>query len=351
MKRVKLWGAKLLLVAILLPISSDIYACTRVVYKGPNNTIITARSMDWKDDIMPNLWVFPRGIERNGEVGKTSAKWKSKYGSVIVSAFDAATADGMNEKGLVSNILWLEESQYPNFNPNGKEKAMSIALWAQYMLDNYATVKEAVNDFTKNPIVMVTDKTPGRTTLATVHLSISDAIGDNAILEYIDRKLNVYHDPSYTVLTNSPTYEKQLAIRDYWAALPGNQVLPGTGRSQDRFTRASYYATAVEQTDDIMVATGAAFSIIRNCSVPYGVHIENQPNLSSTKWRAVADQKNLIYYYEDPITLSPLWLDLKQIDFSEKTTVRKLDVSKRQQYFGLANTKLTKSEPFKFLGL
>lgn len=351
MKRIKLWSAKLLLAAMLLPISSDIYACTRVVYKGPNNTIITARSMDWKDDIVPNIWVFPRGMERNGEVGKTSAKWKSKYGSVIVSAFDAATADGMNEKGLVSNILWLEESQYPNFNPNGKEKAMSIALWAQYMLDNYATVKEAVNDFTKNPIVMVTDNTPGRTTLATVHLSISDASGDNAIFEYIDGKLNVYHDPSYTVLTNSPTYEKQLAIRDYWAALPGNQVLPGTGRSQDRFTRASYYSKAVEQTDDIMVATGAAFSIIRNSSVPYGVHIENQPNLSSTKWRAVADQKNLIYYYEDPITLSPLWLDLKQIDFSEKTTVRKLDVAKRQQYFGLANAKLTKSEPFKFLGL
>ncbi len=351
MKRIKLWGAKLALAMMLFPISSDIYACTRVVYKGPKNTIITARSMDWKDDIMPNIWVFPRGMERTGEVGPTSAKWKAKYGSVIVSAFDLATTDGMNEKGLVSNILWLEESQYPNFNPNGKEKAMSIALWAQYVLDNYATVNEAVTDLMKNPIVMVTANTPGRTTLATVHLSISDATGDNAIFEYTDGKLNVYHDPSYTVLTNSPTFEKQLAIRDYWAALPGNQVLPGTGRSQDRFTRASYYATAVDQSDDPKVAVGAAFSVIRNCSVPYGVHIADQPNLSSTKWRSVADQKNLVYYYEDPLSLTPLWLDLKKIDFGEKSSVRKIDVSKSQQYMGLANDKLTKAVPFKFLGV
>jgi choloylglycine hydrolase len=35
-------------------------ACTRVVYKGPNGTILTARSMDWKEDILTNLWIFPR---------------------------------------------------------------------------------------------------------------------------------------------------------------------------------------------------------------------------------------------------------------------------------------------------
>jgi len=351
MKKWKIWAANLVLAAFLLPVASDAYACTRVVYKGPNNTIITARSMDWKDEIDPNIWVFPRGMERTGEVGKASAKWKSKYGSVIVSAFDIATTDGMNEKGLVANILWLVESQYPDYDPNGKQKGMSLSIWAQYVLDNYATVAEAVTDLQKNPVAVVTANTPGRTTLATVHLTMSDTKGDNAVLEYIDGKLVVYHDPSYTVVTNSPTYEKQLAIRDYWAFLPGNQVLPGTGRSEDRFARASYYATAVDQSDDPMVAVGAAFSVIRNCSVPYGVHIEGYPNLSSTKWRTVSDQKNLLYYYEDPLTLSPLWLDLKTLDFSEKNKVKKLDVSKRQQYFGLANNQLVESKPFQFMGI
>lgn len=329
----------------------DVKACTRVVYKGPNNTVLTARSMDWKEEIMPNIWVFPRGVVRTGEVGKASAKWKSKYGSVITSAFDIATTDGMNEKGLVANILWLVESQYPEYNPNGKDKGLSLSLWAQYTLDNFATVEEAVREFQANPVIIVTANTPGRTTLATVHLTLSDSKGDNAVLEYIDGKLVVYHDPSYTVVTNSPTYDKQLAINDYISYLPGNKVLPGTGRSEDRFARAKYYATAVEQSDDIKVALGATFSVIRNCSVPYGVHIDGEPNLSSTRWRTVSDQKNLVYYYEDPLSLTPLWIDLKDIDFSQGGEVKKLDVSKSQQYAGNVNEKLVDSKAFKFLGI
>jgi choloylglycine hydrolase len=53
-------------------------ACTRVVYKGPENNVITARSMDWKDEIDANLWAFPRGMQRDGNVGANSIKWTSK---------------------------------------------------------------------------------------------------------------------------------------------------------------------------------------------------------------------------------------------------------------------------------
>ena len=51
---------------------SNVYACTRVVYQGLNGTVITARSMDWKDYIPANLWVIPRGMGGNGEVGSSS---------------------------------------------------------------------------------------------------------------------------------------------------------------------------------------------------------------------------------------------------------------------------------------
>ncbi len=88
-------------------LSPQVDACTRVVYKGPENTVITARSMDWKDEIDANIWVFPRGLDRSGNVGNASEKWTSKYGSVIASAWDIATTDGMNEKGLVANVSWL----------------------------------------------------------------------------------------------------------------------------------------------------------------------------------------------------------------------------------------------------
>ncbi len=45
--------------------------CTRVVYSGSNGMVATGRSMDWKTDMHSNLWVFPRGMKRNGETGRT----------------------------------------------------------------------------------------------------------------------------------------------------------------------------------------------------------------------------------------------------------------------------------------
>ncbi len=86
-------------------------ACTRVVYQGPEGNTITARSMDWKTEIPANLWIWPRGTARAGEAGTSSISWKSTYGSVITSSWDIAASDGMNEKGLVGNLLWLVESQ------------------------------------------------------------------------------------------------------------------------------------------------------------------------------------------------------------------------------------------------
>ncbi|GFN29551.1 hypothetical protein ADE_52490 [Achromobacter denitrificans] len=47
-------------------------ACTRFVYHGAGEQVITARSMDWKVDVGTNLWVFPRGMERSGEAGPNS---------------------------------------------------------------------------------------------------------------------------------------------------------------------------------------------------------------------------------------------------------------------------------------
>ena len=72
-----------------------------------------------------------------------------------------------------------------------------------------------------------------------LHLS-SDASGDSAIFQYVGAKLQIYHDRSYQVMTNSPTFDKQLALNDYWEEIGGLTMLPGTNRSADRFARASF---------------------------------------------------------------------------------------------------------------
>lgn len=332
-----------------LGFNQDAKACTRVVYKGSDNLILTARSMDWKSDIESNIWAFPRGMEREGLVGPNSAKWKSKYGSVITAAYDICSTDGINEKGLVANLLWLVESEYPVRDLS--VKGLSISLWAQYVLDNYATVAEAVADLKKNPIQVLTAQVPGEDRLATLHMSISDATGDNAIFEYLDGKLVIHHSPTYQVLTNSPTFDKQLALTEYWEQIGGTVMLPGTNRAADRFVRASFYTHAIPVTNSEVIGVASIFSVIRNCSVPFGISTPDQPNIASTRWRTVADSKHNRYFFESALTPNTFWLDLKDIDFKEGAPVKKLNLTKGEVYSANAVKSLVNSKPFVFMGL
>lgn len=329
----------------------EAHACTRVVYIGPEQTVLTGRTMDFSIDIPANLWLFPRGMERHGQVGPNSLRWVSRYGSIAASSWDIATPDGMNEKGLVANLLWLVQSEYPSFDKESGETGLTIAAWAQYVLDNYATVGETVESLRKEDFVVVTDFIPGTDKFTTVHLSISDATGDSAILEYVDGRLEIHHDSSYQVMTNDPLFEEQLAISSYWESIPGTIFLPGSNRASDRFVRASYYVNAIPQTSDPRLSVASVFSVIRNVSVPYGISTEGQPHISSTRWRVVADQKRLVYYFENVLTPNVLWVDLKQVNFSAGEPVRKLALDAGQVYAGNALEKFIETKPFEFQGL
>lgn len=344
----KMINAILLFCGILCLTAQNAYACTRAVYLGPLDTILTARSMDWDGPIGTNLWLFPRGIKHDGAAGIASLEWTSKYGSVIASAFDAATADGMNEKGLVANLLYLAESQYVKASQDDKRKTLSISLWAQYVLDNYATVADAVAELSKGTFYVVPTMTPdGRP--GQVHLSISDSSGDSAILEYVGGKLIIHHGRQYQVMTNSPTYEQQLTLNSYWKEIGGLVMLPGTSRAADRFVRASFYINAIPQTDNIVLALSGVFSVIRNVSAPLGLSTPNEPNIASTLWRSVSDQKNLRYYFESTHTPNVFWVDFKDVDFSDVKKIQKLTITNDTIYAGNVAKQFVETAAFNFL--
>lgn len=326
-------------------------ACTRLVYLGDNQDVITARSMDWKTDVATNLWVFPQGIAREGQAGRNSIRWTSRYGSVIASGYDISTTDGLNEAGLSANLLWLVESEYPQ-QRSGKP-GLAISLWAQYVLDNFATVAEAVAALEREPFSIVTDAVPGEARLATLHLSMSDATGDSAIVEYIGGRQVIHHDRAYQVMTNSPVFEQQLALNSYWQQIGGTVMLPGTNRSADRFARASFYVNAIPKSEDPVVALASVFSVIRNVSVPYGIATPGEPNISSTRWRTVADHKRRLYFFESALTPNTFWVDLNRIDFSRATgRILTLDLGpdQRNVFAGDALPQFRPSAPFAFLG-
>lgn len=48
------------------------FMCTRATYLGPEATVITTRTLDWLAPMGTNLWVYPRGLQRDGAAGPDS---------------------------------------------------------------------------------------------------------------------------------------------------------------------------------------------------------------------------------------------------------------------------------------
>ncbi len=333
-------------------------ACTRAVYLGTDEVVITGRSMDWSEDMQSNLWIFPRGLKRTGDAGPDSNKWTAKYGSLIVSCYEAGTADGMNEKGLVANVLYLVESDYGKIQNN--KPTLSIAAWAQYVLDNFANVNEAVEALQNEPFQVVAPVLPNGSP-AQLHLAVSDPTGDSAIFEYIEGKLVIHHGKQYQVMTNSPKFDDQLALNKYWSSIGGQIFLPGTSRAADRFARTSFLIGAIPKTIDMRYikavpkgtyenqAVASVMSVIRSISVPLGITTPGQPNISSTIWRTAADQKNKVYYFDSATSPDTFWIPFSDVDFSETAPIKKLNISGGKVYAGNAANYFVTAKPFEFL--
>jgi len=336
-------------------------ACTRVLYVAKDGTVVTGRSMDWGEDLKSNMWVLPRGMKRDGMGGKNSISWESKYGSLIVTGYDIGTADGMNEKGLVVSLLALVESDYGKPAEGGRVICMST--WAQYVLDNHATVAEAVADLRKESFRVQTVVLPtGRP--ANMHLAISDATGDSAVFEYIGGKLVIHQGKQYRVMTNSPTYDKQLAIMEYWQDAGGlEKSLPGTSRAADRFVRATYLLEAIPTEAKSQYISGVAgqnfhfqammsvLSVMRSVGTPLGIDIENQPWVSSTIWRTVSDSTNRIVMFDSAMTPATFWVKLGDLDLRPGAPVKKLELLGGRTYSGNVADRFVEARLFDFAAL
>jgi penicillin V acylase-like amidase (Ntn superfamily) len=322
-------------------------ACTRFVYQTASDGFIVGRSMDWMEDPGSDLYSFPRGMARNGGVGEGSIEWTSKYGSVIATLYGVATVEGMNDAGLVANTLYLAESDYGDAKASGKP-LISVGAWTQYVLDSYATVAEAVEALSQEPFAIVAPTLPNGSK-ATGHLALADASGDSAIFEYIGGRLVIHHGKQYTVMTNSPTFDQQLAINTYWKGINGLSFLPGTITSPDRFVRMSWALNAVPKQSDERLAVATAFSLIRAVSVPLGLADPEKPNIASTIWRSISDIGAKRYYFDSSYSPMIFWVDIEKLNLAAGAQPAKLDLKGRPILAGEVSAKFVPAEPFKFL--
>lgn len=303
--------------------SFDASACTRVSYISDHGDAFTGRTLDWKEEIPTNLYVMPRGIARTSFDDRDAIRWTSKYGSVVAVGYDLGVSEGMNEKGLAVNCLYLPGTEY-TFDGDTRKK-MSASVWVSYVLDNFATVSEAMTELRKDRFYIDAPVMPDGSQ-TTLHMALSDATGNNAIIEYIEGKLSVHEGKEYKVLTNLPPFHQQIAVEQYWASVGGLNFLPGTNRSQDRFARASFYVKAIPSDADHDLALAAVMGVLNNCSVPVGISIPDHPEISSTRWRSISDQGKKIYYFMTTLNPSIIWVNLNEFDLRPGARIMKLDL-------------------------
>ena len=344
--RKQLWRAGLAVAISMTLFIGPAYPCSRVLWNSNGQAVVVGRNMDWFEDMKTNLWVFPRGIERDGGAGKNSLKWTSKYGSLIASAYNIMTVDGINEKGLAVNPLWLAESDYGKRDES--VPGLSFTLATQYFLDNFETVADAVRFIETQPFQVVTGPMGSTNRIAAGHFALADATGDSAVVEYIAGKPKIYHDRKYTVMTNSPPFDEQLANLKQYKMFGGTKELPGSEQSADRFVRAARYLESLPKPTNKRETIAYLMSVMRNISAPFGISDPLRPNISATRWRTVADLTKRVYYFESTISPNVIWVFLDKLPLKEGSPVLKLDLVNDLDRSGNVTGQFKTSEPFEF---
>lgn len=326
MRYVKQWKWILSTAALILTtgLTTTSNACSLVFLNNNPQAKVFARTMDLFIPDEPHLVIYPEGIKHSGLTPQNPLQWTSKYGSVVVTEFNTeAASDGINEEGLAAHLLYLDGSKY---GPRDISKpGLSNLMWAQYILDNYKTVNEALAGLDKYQI----EPTTLRGKQWPIHLAIEDATGDSAVIEFINGKEVIHHGPQYRVMTNEPAYDLQLANLKNYKLFGGTLPMPGDIDALSRFVRASSYLKTLPVPQNEIQAVADALAVIRTTMVPFGAEDTSGSKISTdtwpTRWVTLGDLTNKVYYFNSTDAPNIIWVDVNKINFAKENKVLILD--------------------------
>lgn len=283
--------------------AAEAFACTTFCLKN-NGEVLFGKNYDWMigDGL---VFVNKRGVEKTARVtgNETAARWTSRYGSVTFNQYGKDNpSGGMNEAGLVIELMWLDDTVYPK--PDARP-VVDVLEWIQYQLDISANVSEVV----KNA------ETVRIASPVKLHYLVNDRQGNSATVEFLDGRLVAHTGENLAVaaLAND-TYEKSLNYSKSTAAEKAK-----TESSFDRFTRAAEKTKefgAKPRTEQETVAY--AFAILANVA---------QQN--STQWSIVYDQRRAKIHFRSMRSAQVKTVDARGFDYACGGAVKIFDVNSK----------------------
>jgi len=186
-----------------------------------NGQMAFGRNYDWIADA-GMVCTNQRGLMKTSirHSDGNTVSWVSLYGSITFNQYGKEfPTGGMNEKGLVVELMWLDGTVYPK--PDDRP-AIGVLQWIQYQLDNHATIEEVINS--DNTLRITSTGTP-------LHYLVADAGGNAATIEFLDGRMQVHKGDALPipVLTND-TYSSSIISHNAGVSRQNNSL--------ERFTAA-----------------------------------------------------------------------------------------------------------------
>lgn len=305
MKKFVSFALSLLLLSSLF--ASQAFACTTFCLKSKGE-VLFGRNYDWMigDGL---VFVNKRGLSKTSSADENPAKWISKYGSLTFNQYGRESPmGGMNEAGLVIELMWLDGTKYP---AKDERPTLDVLEWIQYQLDISATTEEVLQNIEN---VRIEDRTP-------LHYLVNDRNGNSATIEFLDGKLAAHAGDALPVSTlANDRYDKSLDYARATKALGGGGEIPQTANSLDRFTRAAQKTKEFEKTGKSeRAAVDYAFDILSN--------VAQRPG---TQWSIVYDQKRGKVYFRTLQSQSIKSVDLKSFDYACASAVKMFDINSKE---------------------
>lgn len=284
--------------------SPDAKACTTFLKEGGGHLLV-GKSYDWhigQGMVVANK----RGVKKLAVRFKATdrpAQWVSRYASITFNQVGREFPNGgMNEAGLVVEVMWLSQSSYPAVD---QRPSLNELQWIQYQLDRFGSVAEVVANAKSLRVARI---------YGSVHYLVCDKTAACAAFEYLNGRLEVSSGKAMPskALTNNTYAESRNYYNRVFSQKKAVRVPQGKG-SLERFARASAESRNGSSTPQ------RAFQILD--SVSQGAY---------TKWQIVYDLQRLEVHFRTHQERAVKTLRLKTFSGACSEQVRAISINHAQ---------------------
>ena len=365
-KQVSMTMSGLLAFCGFLVFAVNTCACTGIMLKAKDNTVVYGRTMEWGAfDLGSRVAIVPHGYRFTGQTpdGFNGKQWKTKYGFVAIDVLEKDKfGDAMNEKGMAIGAFYQPGfASYMKYDKASVADTISAVDLGAYVLGNFATVDEVAEGIKRVQVVGLAMEEMGGIEVP-LHWMVVDRTGKSIVIEYLKGELQIFENP-LGVITNSPEYHWHMTnLRNHVnlsaIALPAIKLedidfhplgagsgmigLPGDNTPPSRFVRAVAWTQTARPTETSTETIYELLRILDNFNLPLGsAEGSGQANKmlegmrSSTIWTSAWDLNKGILYYHTQHNRRVRMLRVTELDFAKNpdTIVRlPLDKEKRQDY-------------------